>query len=1230
MDVAKTLKNNQLIWIIGLLLLIVAAITNKSFNAQPKLKKAAKMLGNWVDDRHHHVNAVLQSDRFKSALKTQASVFEYFEQQKLPSHTEIILYNPQGELYYWSDNRVIPPNPEAVLQPGMRLLKLNNAFHLAQFYPLPEGFSALSLITVYTAYPVSNRFLQNGFSLEKPVLKGLAISNRDEDLNEPNEIVRTSSNEALFSIKDDPSIPACPQPFVIFLELLGVGLIFFSLNQKLRFYLQKKQAVAAIFLMTGVVIAAELFIDILQWPTFSRGNIVFSSSAYASPLLGDTLGILLVRIVVLHWVIQHAVKYMMSSLSFLPNRRQIVLGTLLSISFYTVVFVISSLHHHSNISFDLYDINLLDINSLIGVLIIGFSVSLLYLPFKHLKPGLLDRRFYFSMIPVHAIGIVIGFLFESIEHWYFVGALAVWFIVYLRLIHFLLHRKSFYEQHRFFSNLMLTSLFALLGAISLLYFSSERRMQILQRKVVELASERDLLEEYKISEIAVEIANDNFIKNYYSAPYLSSFDIDRRIQFRYYSGFLGKYNIYTHTYNADGLVLRGESARSLFELRSLMKQAGVQQPHPYLYYLSVKSKGEKYLVFFEMEQDSMPVGYLGIEFVPKVFTTYSAYPELLRPDKSTALEDLGQNSYAVYRSNQLVSQMGNYGYREQFDFLSPNAGTFSTELRDGYRHIIYRAGEKLVVYSDKQQTVTSTLSLFSYLLLFLLVFFLVSDFLGLYKDVGGDFSIKSIFTPNTLQKQIQSSMILIVLFSLVMVAVITLYYFTVQYNSFHNERLLQRGNSVLSSLSLYYNDEKAKGDEAALENVLTQRLKQMRDVFDLDINAFGKEAQMIMSTQQEIFKRGLVAPLMHPKAYHALQLEGRSQYMQEERIGNLRFVSAYLPFRDESGEVQAFINFPYFGKQRSIRQDVSYFLVVLVNIYVFMILGAALMSILLSRSITNPLQIVTEAISKVELGRKGQRIEWKNEDEIGLLVKEYNRMIEELERSATLLAKSEREGAWREMAKQVAHEIKNPLTPMKLSIQHLQRAIQEERADLPDMTKRIASRLIEQIETLSNIATAFSDFARMPLGNFSELDISETLRSVADLFQSDSDVHIQTSIPDEACWVIADKDQLIRVFNNLLKNALQAIPEGTVGQIGVSLLREENICTIAVSDNGIGIQPDKSIAVFEPNFTTKSSGTGLGLAMSKSIIESTGGKIWFENNEPSGTIFFVQLNISRS
>jgi two-component system, NtrC family, nitrogen regulation sensor histidine kinase NtrY len=1229
MDLRAWWKGEHLIWVTGFFLLTIASIADWGLSSQPRTTKAAKVLEDWLEERTQQAEAILEDTLLDVIIDSREDIFQYFKEVKLPDYTEIILYQPDGDLYYWSDNKVVPPKPESILQPGMRMLKLNNAFHLANFYQLEKGYMALILVTVYTSYPATNRFLQNGFSCKKPVLEGLAISTREEEPHAGRGVVHSPSGEVLFSIKTGNETMGAAPMWIIVLELLGLSLLFMYANRQLRNFLRRRQLIPALAIMTGVALLAELFIGVWQWPAFTRGNIVFSSSAYASPFLGETLGILLTRVAVLHWILQHAVKYMMGSVRLLPDKRQVALGVILSAAFYTVVFVVSSLHHHSNISFDLYDINLLDLNSLIGILIMALSVSMLYLPFKYMKPGFMDRSFYWSMVPVHLVGITLGVAFDSFEHGYFVLAILAWFLIYVRLMHFLLFKRTFYEQYKFFSNLALTSLFALLGAICLLYFSFDRRTEMLQRKVVELASERDLVEEYKISEIAAEIATDNFIKNYYSAPYMSSFDIDRRIQFRYYASFLGKYNIYTHTYNADGLVLRGESARSLFELQSLMKQEGVQEPHPHLYYLSVKSKGEKYLVFFDILQDSVLMGYLGIEFVPKVFTTYSAYPELLRSDKSTALEDLGQNAYAVYSNGKLVRTMGNYAYRENFDFSLPAPGSFVAEFKNGYRHIVYSTGDKYVVYSDKAQTLTSTISLFSYLLLFLLIFFLLSDLVGLYKDFGGDYSIKSIFSPNTLQKQIQSAMILIVLFSLVMVAVITLYYFTVQYNSFHNDRLLQRGNSVLSSLQLYYNDEKAQGDEAALETVVVQRLKQLRDVFELDINAFSTEGQLMMSTQPEIFKRGLIAPWMHPRAFEALRLEGKSQFMQEERIGNLSFISAYLPFRDEAGEIKAFVSFPYFGKQRSIRQDVSYFLVVLVNIYVFMILGAALMSILLSRSITKPLQIVTEAISKVELGRKGQRIEWRNQDEIGLLVKEYNRMIEELEESAMLLARSEREGAWREMAKQVAHEIKNPLTPMKLSIQHLQRAIQEDRPDIHEMTRRVASRLIEQIETLSNIATAFSDFARMPLGTFARVDIADTLRSVSDLFESDEELNIETDIPDSPCMVYADKDQLIRVFNNLLKNALQSIPETRTGQIKVSLQSDGKVCKVSVADNGAGIPPDKADAVFEPNFTTKSSGTGLGLAMSKSIVEAAGGQIWFENNEPQGTIFFVQLNIRK-
>ncbi len=234
-------------------------------------------------------------------------------------------------------------------------------------------------------------------------------------------------------------------------------------------------------------------------------------------------------------------------------------------------------------------------------------------------------------------------------------------------------------------------------------------------------------------------------------------------------------------------------------------------------------------------------------------------------------------------------------------------------------------------------------------------------------------------------------------------------------------------------------------------------------------------------------------------------------------------------------------------------------------------------------------------------------------------------MLDELEKSAGLLARSEREGAWREMAKQVAHEIKNPLTPMKLSIQHLQRALKDNIPDVKELTEKISQRLIEQIENLSNIATAFSDFAKMPQGNFIHLDIIPILSSTVELFQESEQIEIKFQYPENICLVNGDKEQLMRVFTNIIKNAIQAIPENQEGIIDILLEDNQTNFLISIKDNGVGIAEEKRNHIFEPNFTTKSSGSGLGLAISKNIIERMSGKIWFESTLNSFTTFYIEI-----
>jgi nitrogen fixation/metabolism regulation signal transduction histidine kinase len=263
-------------------------------------------------------------------------------------------------------------------------------------------------------------------------------------------------------------------------------------------------------------------------------------------------------------------------------------------------------------------------------------------------------------------------------------------------------------------------------------------------------------------------------------------------------------------------------------------------------------------------------------------------------------------------------------------------------------------------------------------------------------------------------------------------------------------------------------------------------------------------------------------------------------------------------------------------------------------------------------------------ISRLSYGKNNEKIEWKRRDEIGQMVDEYNRMIDELAKSADLLARSERETAWREMARQVAHEIKNPLTPMKLSVQHLEKAWKDRTPDWDDRLKRFTESMTEQIESLSAIASEFSDFAKMPVTRPEILDINEVLENVKALYFDTSRIRFEflydSGIPHT---ILGDRKQLLRVFTNLINNAIQAIGDNEKGMIRIELESSGNRYHLKISDSGKGISAALSDRIFQPNFTTKSGGMGMGLAIVKSIIQGLGGEISFTSGEGSGTTFLL-------
>ncbi len=317
---------------------------------------------------------------------------------------------------------------------------------------------------------------------------------------------------------------------------------------------------------------------------------------------------------------------------------------------------------------------------------------------------------------------------------------------------------------------------------------------------------------------------------------------------------------------------------------------------------------------------------------------------------------------------------------------------------------------------------------------------------------------------------------------------------------------------------------------------------------------------------------------------------------------------------------------------RQTNKDSSYvydFLGSIFNVYVFLFLIASVIAIFIARSITKPLSILNQKLLQLQLGKENELIDWERDDEIGSLIMNYNKLVNKLEESAQILAKTERDSAWREMAKQVAHEIKNPLTPMKLSIQYLEKAIKQNPEEASAISKKISNTLLEQIDNLTEIANAFSSFAELPQSSNVKIELNEVVELVHNLFRKREDMDIFLSEPIDPLFVYADKNQLIRILNNLVKNAIESIPNTRRGKINLTLESKGDKAIIKVSDNGIGIPFDMRNKIFQPKFTTKDSGSGLGLAICANMIESMNGRIYFDSEPDKGTDFYIELDIIR-
>ena len=302
----------------------------------------------------------------------------------------------------------------------------------------------------------------------------------------------------------------------------------------------------------------------------------------------------------------------------------------------------------------------------------------------------------------------------------------------------------------------------------------------------------------------------------------------------------------------------------------------------------------------------------------------------------------------------------------------------------------------------------------------------------------------------------------------------------------------------------------------------------------------------------------------------------KSEYIQTEKVGTMKYISAYVPFYNTEKHVLAYLNLPYFRMQSLLAREISNLIVAVINFTLLLIVITMSFAVFISGRLTSPLSMLSEGLASVRLGKKSEHLSYKGSDEIGELVKQYNRMVDELEESAHKLANSEREYAWREMAKQIAHEIKNPLTPMKLNVQQLLKSWKDGIPGFDEKLEGFSKNQIEYIDNLSTIASAFSSFAKMPGTNPVEVDLLEQIKTTLELFRNTDNITFEVQWPPERkVFIYADKEHLNGIFSNLFKNSIQAIPPGRKGLIKVALEVISNKVIVSVSDNGTGI-PESS------------------------------------------------------
>lgn len=1196
----------------GLVLIAIGFLINKTSDAdEPEiLNQIAHKLTEQVDEMGREATLLLSQ---KTSDLTQAS------------HSFFLM--DSVNVLDWNKNEFLPDIHTVQGDFSTRLLQWPRGIFLLRKWKVGEDKFLLGVLPLQNRYKINNRYLVSGWDKEIFLSHDIVI-NDPSGAGQP--FVVDGKEVFKFNLSDSAQMVAGVNNQVLWIVSIGLLFLIVAVYQVVvLLHARGRFGISFLVMLVFFVGGRSLMLMFFSSPDNPLFDPAYFASSSYNRSVGDLfLNALCVAIPIVYLFLNYyKLRITKRVLSFQHVRSNIAVVVLLLLCYFSILLpylFIETIFHNSSIALDItqtLSFNSVRVFSFISVIIafIG-GFMLVHIFFRMTMRFMKEKRvsFYFLL----GLTFLLFLTFSLItQRGYWIPLIVS--TAYLILIYELaLPRNLIRTSYASFIYIFVAVVsFSLLGSLSIKKFVLEERINAQFRFANAFLTDRDYLGEYLLGESVQRISSDPFVQTRLGSPFLSKAVVRQKVKQVYLNSYFDKYDIQIHLFNSTGNSYDNSTTLSFTELITKFQQEASKTNYEGVFFLknATPESTKRYLVVIPISRFSMVTGYVVLDLSLKRVIPRNVFPELLLDDRFIQYFKNRDFSYAFYSNDLITSSFGDFNFEKDFSIaqLSNPDLLKGGIIENNYVHVgvVDDEGEITVVSSPAYSNFYVVTN-FSFL--FIIGLFIILIGLLIY-------GIKTFLQRRALNysARIQLYVYLAFVLPLVMVSATTLGLINNSAETQLKEEYKEKSKTIGERFSPLL-DAYDKDDQASL-NDLENQLIDLAKLANVDATVFLPSGKLLASSQPLIYEDRILPPLVNREALEAIVYGSEQSFVNNERIGTLRYNSSYYSMRSpDSGNLLGILSLPFFESAYSLEKTQIRVMANIITIFCIVFILFSFLSFFAMRWLTFPLEFITRTLRGTSLTTSNKRLEWKSNDEIGLMVNEYNKMVDNLEQSKIEISRIQKESAWREIAKQVAHEVKNPLTPMKLTLQQMERSLSTTGLS-EEKTKKSIHTLLQQVEILNDIAASFSAFARMPAPILQKVDISLLVKHVAHLHADYKEGKIVLSLPEQPVYVMGDDQLLSRVFSNIILNALQSRPDENVINIQVSVKTTRDACVISFSDDGVGIDKELGDKVFLPHFSTKKSGSGLGLAIAKQGIEQSGGTIRFETSEGAGTTFYITL-----